>query len=401
MLLADAAPLPPRLLAWTAILLLGEVLVTLYIVAGTHGLIVPLDRPTTTDFVSFYAAGRLAAAGTAALAYDPAAHQAAEWAATAPGIEYQFFYYPPVFLLLAAPLSLLPYLPAFAVFELATLLLYLAAIRPIVAREGSLWLIPALAFPAVFWTFGLGQNAFLSAALFAAGTRLIDRRPAVAGLLLGALIYKPHLGLLIPVALLAGRHWRAFAGAAAGAGGLVLLSLLLLGWPAWAAFLQAFAGAHGTYENGRIEFAGMVSVFGAARLLGVPAGGAYAAQAVAALGAAGAVAFVWWRGAALPLRAAVLLLGTLLALPVLLLYDLMLLAVAGAWLLADMRGRPAHPAEAGLLAAGFVTPLLCRALGLALRFGAAPLVAAALLAACLRRSVTGPVSASPGHSGEE
>jgi len=29
--------------------------------------------------------------------------------------------------------------------------------------------------------------------------------------LLGLLIYKPQLGLLIPVALLAGRHWRACA----------------------------------------------------------------------------------------------------------------------------------------------------------------------------------------------
>jgi hypothetical protein len=32
--------------------------------------------------------------------------------------------------------------------------------------------------------------------------------------LLGLLIYKPQLGLLIPVALLAGRHWRAFEGVA-------------------------------------------------------------------------------------------------------------------------------------------------------------------------------------------
>ena len=29
-----------------------------------------------------------------------------------------------------------------------------------------------------------------------------------AGRMLGLLIYKPQLGLLIPVALLAGRHWR-------------------------------------------------------------------------------------------------------------------------------------------------------------------------------------------------
>ena len=379
--------LPPRLLAWTGMLLLGEVLVTLWFVAGTHGLFGALDQPTTTDFASFYAAGKLALAGTPALAYDRVAHQAAEWAATAPGVQYQFFFYPPVFLLLAAPLSALPYLLAFAVFEVATLLLYLAALRPIVGRRDSSWLIPALAFPAVFWTFGLGQNAFLSAALFACGTRLIDRRPGVAGLVLGGLIYKPHLGLLIPVALIAGRRWRAIAGAVAGTLGLVLLSAALFGWTAWAAFLHSFAGAHSTYENGRIELAGMVSVFAAARLLGVPAGSAYAVQAAVGLTAAAAVALVWWRDSRLAVRAAALIAGTLLALPVLLLYDLMLLAVAGAWLLADMHERDdARPAEWALLAVGFVIPLLCRALGLALHVGVVPLVSAVVLAACVRRS---------------
>ena len=71
-------------------------------VAGTHGWIVPLDKPTTTDFVSFYAAGKLADAGTPALAYDQAAHLAAEEAITAPGIRYQYFNYPPVFLMRCA-----------------------------------------------------------------------------------------------------------------------------------------------------------------------------------------------------------------------------------------------------------------------------------------------------------
>ncbi len=85
----------------------------LLFVAGTHGWIVPLTRPTTTDFVSFYAAGVLAIDGTPALAYDHAAHLAAEERVTEPGIEYQFFNYPPVFILLCAVLARLPYLVAF------------------------------------------------------------------------------------------------------------------------------------------------------------------------------------------------------------------------------------------------------------------------------------------------
>jgi alpha-1,2-mannosyltransferase len=374
-----------RLFGYALVLLIAEVVATLWFVAGTHGWIVPLASPTSTDFASFYAAGKLAAAGTAPLAYDRVAHQAAEWAATAPGIEYQFFFYPPVFLLLAAPLSVLPYLPAFAVFEVATLLFYLAALRPILGVAGWRWLVPALGFPAVFWTLGLGQNAFLSAGLFAVGTRLLDRRPGFAGLALGCLIYKPHLGLLIPLALLAGRHWRAITGAAAGAGGLILLSGLVFGWEAWAAFLAEFTGAHGTYENGRIELAGMITVFAAARLLGLPTAVGYAAQALAGVAAAVPVALLFWRRAALPPRAAALLAATLLAVPVLLLYDLTLLAVAGAWLLAPAHERGRRPGEVPTLIAGYVTPLICRPIGLGLHLGVAPLAAAALLVAAVRR----------------
>ena len=74
-----------------AILLAVELTFFAFIVAGTHGWIVPLDQPCTTDFVSFYAAGVLADAGTSALAYDQAAHLATEEAITAPGIQYQYF----------------------------------------------------------------------------------------------------------------------------------------------------------------------------------------------------------------------------------------------------------------------------------------------------------------------
>ena len=101
------------------ILLAAELAIIAIIVAGTHGWIMPVG-PTTTDFVSFYAAGALANAGTPALAYDHAAHHAAEERATAAGIGYQYFNYPPVFLLLCAVLATLPYLVAFMLFEGAT-----------------------------------------------------------------------------------------------------------------------------------------------------------------------------------------------------------------------------------------------------------------------------------------
>src|ERR1700722_4810428 len=116
-----AAPARDRVLTYCRILLAVETAVFLFLVAGTHGLIVPLAGPTSTDFVSFYAAGALADSGTSELAYNQAAHDAAEQRAPAAGIEYRFFYSPPVFLLVCAALARLPYLAAFGVFEAATL----------------------------------------------------------------------------------------------------------------------------------------------------------------------------------------------------------------------------------------------------------------------------------------
>ena len=246
-----------RVLAYCRILIVAETVGLLFLVAGTHGLIVPLSRPTSTDFVSFYAAGALANAGTPELVYDQSAHHAAEERATAIGVEYRFFYYPPVFLLVCAALARLPYLAAFLAFEGVTLALFLVVMRQILDRRGWSALIPVLAFPALYWTLGLGQNSFLTAALFAAGTLWIDRRPILAGICFGALCYKPHFGLLVPVALLAGRHWRAFAAALLTAAALCALSLALFGWEAWAGFLHAAFGARTTMNLAASFLAGL------------------------------------------------------------------------------------------------------------------------------------------------
>ena len=374
-----------RLIAYCAILFAIEVSCFLFLVAGTHGLIVPLDAPTSSDFVSFYAAGSLADAGMPELAYDQAAHNAAEERATAPGVEYRFFYYPPVFLLLCALLARLPYLVAFLVFEAATLAFYLIVMRGIIGERSFAALVPVLAFPAVFWTLGLGQNAFLTAGLFGLGTLYIDRRPITAGLFFGALCYKPHFGLLVPVALAAGGHWRAFAAAFAATAALCLSSLMLFGWATWSDFLTAAAASHATYESGRVAFGGLVSPFGAVLLLGGGFATACAVQAGATLSAGLLVGFVWRSGRALPIRAASLTAATLVAIPVILIYDLTLAGVAAAWL-ARARGPAELPGwEKMALAGAFLLLLDPRDLAEVSHVPIAPLVALALLVAVTTR----------------
>lgn len=312
-----------------------------FIVAGTHGWIVPLEGPCTTDFVSFYAAGTLADAGTPALAYNEAAHLATEEAITAPGIQYQFFFYPPVYLLLCAVLARLPYLVGFVAFAAASLAAYLFVARRILGDRSGTALLALLAFPAVFWNIGLGQNAFLTAALFGGATLLVDRRPVLAGILFGAMCYKPHFGLLVPLALIAAGRWRSVAAAAATVAALVLASVALFGLDTWRDYVAASAAAPAMYESGRILFAGFVSPFGAVRLVGGGVGLAYAIQAAATVTAAALVWTVWRRNLPLPLRAATLAAATLVAAPLSLLYDLMLGAVAASWLMRDAAPAPA------------------------------------------------------------
>ena len=374
-----------RILAYSTILLALELGAFGFLVAGTHGLVVPLAEPTTTDFASFYAAGSLANAGTPQFAYDHARHLAAEEQATAAGIEYQFFYYPPTFLLLCALLARLPYLAAFVVFEVTSLVLYLVVACSILDRRGWASLVPLAAFPAVWWTLGLGQNAFLTAALFGAATLCVDRRPAVAGMLFGALCYKPHFALLVPVALAAGGHWRVFAAAFASAVGLSLLSLALFGWQTWQDFLSAAAASHATYESGRITFGGFASPFGAVLLLGGPTLAAYAVQAAATLAAGLLVATVWRRKLRLSIRAAVLAAATLVAVPVVLVYDLMLATVAAAWLVRAGGKSGLSAPEKAVLAILCILSVDPRSIAETWHIPIAPLIALALLALVVRR----------------
>ncbi len=369
-----------RVLAYGGILLAVELVTFGVLVAGTHGLVVKLAKPTTTDFVSFYAAGVLTDAGTPALAYHQPEHYAAEEQATAPGIRYQFFYYPPIFLLLCAVIARLPYLAAFVVFEASSLIVWVVVARRILGAPEWRAIGAVLAFPAVLWTLGLGQNAFLTASLFGAATLLVDRRPAASGVLFGALCFKPHIGILVPVALAAGRHWRAFAAAAATVAACVALSLVQVGWQTWHDFLVAAAGMNATYASGRIDFAGFVSPFGAVRLLGGGPPLAYGVQAAASLGAAALVWSAWRRRLDLPLRAATLAAATLVAVPVMLIYDLMIAAVAMAWLIRAGRQSGFPPWAKTVLAGIYMTPLLSRNIATAWHVPMAPVAALTLLA---------------------
>ncbi|HUD50298.1 glycosyltransferase family 87 protein, partial [Parvibaculum sp.] len=266
------------------------------------------------------------------------------------------WHYPPTFQLLAAPLALLPYLLSYLVFTGVTLTAYALTTARLLKQKEAVLLL--LAFPGAFICAFHGQNSFLSAALFAGAVLAMERRPALAGVLLGLLAFKPQLGLLIPVALIASRQWRVFFVAGATAAGFALLSTLVLGTDLWLAFLKNAPLVREILEQGFLPWNKMPTAFVFFRLLGLPEWFAYGAQGLMALGATAAVACVWYRAGPTRLAFAVLISATLLLLPYLFDYEFAIMAVPIAILASDMVERGATRNEKIALIALYGMPAL-------------------------------------------
>jgi hypothetical protein len=378
---------PERARAWCLMFAIATAAVLLLAVgwiAATDGRATdPAGRPIGTDFASFHAAAVLALSGRPEAAYDIAAHAAMQRAETGATEHYFAFFYPPVFLLLLLPLAMLPYLAALAAWLAVTGGLYAAALRTLAGRS-----VPGLAvfaFPAVLVNAGHGQNALLSAALFGFAAALLDRRPAVAGVCIGLLCYKPHLAILAPVAFAAAGRWRAFAAAAATVAAMVALSALVFGTDTWRSFMAGAPIATATLEQGLVGAEKMVSTFAAMRLLGGGLTLAYAAQCVVALVAAILLARAA-RGADGAALGALLAAAATLGSPFLLDYDLAILAVPLTWALAQAQRTGFLPWEKVVLGAAFLLPVLARGVATLLWVPIGPIICAALFAMALRRA---------------
>jgi hypothetical protein len=189
----------------------------------------------------------------------------------------------------------------------------------------------------------------------------------------------------VPGALLAGRRWAAFFAAATTVAWLVGASIALFGWQTWQAYFVAFAHSDQVYSTGVIDYAGIVTPFGAARLLGFAPWPAYFVQGVAALVMAVLIALLWRRDVSQNLRAAALLSATLLAVPLALLYDKLLVLVAIGWLIREARQHGFLPWEKLTLLAIYPVSLLTWTIGQAFHLPLGPMTACAVLVLSLRR----------------
>jgi hypothetical protein len=345
----------------------------------------PAGHPVGTDFVSFWTVSSLTRHDLAAI-YHPDALAAAERAAicgTGHDIGFYAWFYPPPALLLVWPLALLPYLWALLAWLIAGMAAYLATIRAILPDRRAM--LAALAFPAVFVTASHGQNALVTTALLGGALLSLERRPAVAGILIGALAFKPQLGILIPVALIAGRHWRALAAAAITVAVTATVTLAAFGAPIWRDFAANAALSRQTLEQGLVPFYKIQSVFAMARGLGLAIPVATFAQGLATIASGLTVIHVWRKPGPQDIKNAVLVVAGLLATPFALDYDLLLLALPIAWLSARALRDGATPFELSLLAALFLLPLIARPFASVTHLSLTPFALAAFLAVIWRR----------------
>jgi hypothetical protein len=284
--------------------------------------------PIFNDFVTIWAAGKMALAGHAAQAYDWAQLKPVDESIVGPVSGYLVWPYPPTFLLAAAALALLPYVTAFLVWVLGTFIAYLAIIRTIIGDRVGYFL--AAAFPAVIANVVVGQTAFVSASLIGGALIFMDTQPIWAGVLLGLLTYKPHLGLLFPIALAVSGRWRVFITAGIVAALMGAVSWAVFGGESWLAFTAGIG--HSLVSDSAADWGKMQTASGLVRALGGGDVLAWSAQIGVTVIAAGAVAALWRGSVAYEIKAAALGVATLLAAPHLLTYDLVILAVPLAFL---------------------------------------------------------------------
>jgi hypothetical protein len=366
-------------------------------VCRAHGWLIRQEPHLSSEFMSFFAAGRQIDSGAAAEVYAPGipvaayihslrdalAHTAMQQALSGdPHIVNFAFYYPPVFWFICAPLALLPFYPAFLLWVTLSGGFLLCALRGIMGDWRSLR--PVLAYFAIIENAIAGENAFLTAGLLGCGLWQLECRPVLAGLLFGALCTKPHFLLPVGIMLLAGRQWRAIAGALLSAAALTALSIAAFGWQPWFDYFTiTVPHANYVFRHGGFSYAIQATPFSAIRLLG---GGLALADAAQTITTVFATAALYAARRATPnIRAAMLAASFPLICPVLLAYDLTICGLAVVFLFREAECTGYLRYEKTALASMFALPLINFALRGSLHCPVDPLVVIAFMLVLLGR----------------
>jgi len=351
---------------------LGFAIAFAALLTQSRDLVYPSGRAVGADFVTFWAASDLALSGRPAWAYSEAAIVAAERKALPNAEDVYLWHYPPPFQLVVLPLALTSYLWAYGLWLATWLAIYAATFRAAFRDPAPFWL--AIGASAVYVNALHGQNGLMTAALAAGGLLLLERRPLLAGILIGALCYKPHLGLPLGLLLLAGGHWRAAFGAVLSVLALCGFSAVLFGIDTWHAFLANAATARAVLEGGAVPWHKMASLFATVRLAGGGIGLAYIVHGIVAAAVLVMSMQAWRRPGSSELKIALAVLAALLVSPYLFDYDLAVSVLALGLLLRDGFARGWQPGMRPAIIALWLAPAVLSYVAEATRIQLQPVV---------------------------
>ncbi|NKN39185.1 DUF2029 domain-containing protein [Agrobacterium sp. a22-2] len=246
------------------------------------------------DFSNLWAGSRMVLDGHLAYLFDVDAYRAELRRMFMPDMANQEWSYPPSILLIGAPLALLPIQAAFVLWTVLTAGLLFLAMRPL--GVPTTYRLAVLLSPPVLVNAAFGQNGALTAALLIGGLALLPKRPVISGILIGILTIKPHLGILLPFALLASGSFRAFAAAAVTALAIAIITGLLFGFETWHLFAAKTMPLMSTIMEAPYPqpyHLNAVTNFIMVRSFGLGLGAAYAWQGIVTCAAIAATVWTW------------------------------------------------------------------------------------------------------------
>ncbi|MPW17854.1 DUF2029 domain-containing protein [Paraburkholderia sp. CNPSo 3157] len=337
----------------------GSQLVFLAILIVRHYVLHQPQSPALgMDFAVYWSAARVAIEHGAAAIYSPEFMRPMELAVR-PYMDYTPWPYPPTFLLFVLPLGWLSFNAALITFLTASILLYVYAMHLIARPIGiPIWRY-SLGFPAIFIVIGFGQNSLLTVAIAAIALSMLPTRPVIAGAAIALLSIKPQLGILFPVALICGQRWKAFFSATFFTGLYAGICLLILGKDSFTAFYHALGtfGSSWITQNTDDIWVAMTSIYGVLRVAGVSAPQAYLVQCVYGALALVAIVIIWKGSYSHQMKCAALAVATLLVSPYIIFYDLAWLAIAIAFIAADIFRNGTYKALTQIAIIAWLLPL--------------------------------------------